>query len=105
MIVVDCRLAKLVFDYVLQEARAQLTNFVFCSSVTAATVVSFGCLIVWLVGSNSPPLPPFFLLLKASAEDEQRLTELVEKEIVGRNLLGGFGPLLVTTPDSTITRP
>lgn len=33
---------------------------------------------------------------KASAEDEQRLTELVEKEIVGRNLLGAFGPLLVS---------
>ncbi|CAM9236529.1 unnamed protein product [Pylaiella littoralis] len=32
---------------------------------------------------------------EASAEDEQRLTELVEKEIVGRNLLGAFGPLLV----------
>ena len=33
---------------------------------------------------------------QASAEDEQRLTELVEKEIVGRNLLGAFGPLLVS---------
>ncbi|CAM9568590.1 unnamed protein product [Hapterophycus canaliculatus] len=33
---------------------------------------------------------------EASAEDEQRLTELVEKEIVGRNLLGAFGPLLVS---------
>ncbi|CAM9483812.1 unnamed protein product [Scytosiphon promiscuus] len=32
---------------------------------------------------------------EASAEDEQRLAELVEKEIVGRNLLGAFGPLLV----------
>ncbi|CAM9981847.1 unnamed protein product, partial [Laminaria digitata] len=35
------------------------------------------------------------LTAEASAEDEQRLTELVEKEIVGRNLLGAFGPLLV----------
>ena len=33
---------------------------------------------------------------KASAEDEQRLAELTEKEIVGRNLLGVFGPLLVS---------
>lgn len=39
-----------------------------------------------------------WVLWKASAEDEQRLAELVEKEIVGRNLLGAFGPLLVRGP-------
>ncbi|CAM9543865.1 unnamed protein product [Discosporangium mesarthrocarpum] len=32
---------------------------------------------------------------EVQAEDEQRLAELVNKEIVGRNLLGVFGPLLV----------
>ncbi|CAM9904113.1 unnamed protein product, partial [Sphacelaria rigidula] len=30
-----------------------------------------------------------------TAEDEAKVAELVEKEIVGRNLLGAFGPLLV----------
>lgn len=41
----------------------------------------------------------FVLRRQASAEDEQRLADLVEKEIVGRNLLGMFGPLLVGGSD------
>lgn len=39
---------------------------------------------------------------QASAEDEQRLAELVEKEIVGRNLLGAFGPLLVSAREAVM---
>ena len=75
-----------------------LTVFVYGSRalwlffVVAVAAAAAACLFVCL----------FFVLFflpvwKASAEDEQRLTELVEKEIVGRNLLGAFGPLLVIT--------
>lgn len=76
-------------QYSERRRRRQWTVPIFMQGVLQPNVVE---LLSFAFSLSLSFIPRF---LKETAEDEAKIAELVEKEIVGRNLLGAFGPLLV----------